>query len=145
MNVRAIAVTTSAFISLLAVSSMLKLNFPLAEASAISQQTQVTAINLGAAELKKSLMLRISSSQSLTRATGDIKVNGRLLKKLSRTSTQLDLAPNLKLGKNIVTVSGQYSPASAAIEVELVSANNHVSQKMAGSGTIKQTLAIEVE
>jgi hypothetical protein len=41
-------------------------------------------------------------------------------------------------------VSGQYSPATAAIDIEFVSSNNHVSQRMAGSGTLNQILAIEV-
>jgi hypothetical protein len=144
MNVRAIAITSSVSVCLLAVLPS-TLDFSFARASTVSLQTQETAISLSAAELKKPLMLRVGSSQSLTRATGEIRINGRLLKKLSRTVTQIDLAPNLKLGKNIVTVSGQYSPANAAIDIEFISPNNHVSQEMAGSGIINQTLAIEIQ
>jgi hypothetical protein len=144
MNVRAIAITSSVSICLLAALPSM-LDFSFARASTVNRQTQETAISLSSAELKKPLMLRVGSSQSLTRATGEIRINGRLLKKLSRTVTQIDLAPNLKLGKNLVTVSGQYSPANAAIDIEFISPNNHVSQRMAGSGTINQTLAIEIQ
>jgi hypothetical protein len=143
MNVRAIAITSSVSIGLLAV--LPSIDFSFAEASSVSRQTQKTAIRLSAAELKQPLMLKIGSAQSLTRVTGEIRVNGQLLKKLSRTATQIDLAPKLKLGKNTVAVSGQYSPATAAIDIEFVSSNNHVSQKMAGSGTINQILAIEIQ
>jgi hypothetical protein len=144
MNVRAIAITSSVSVCLLGVLPS-TLDFPSAGASTVNQQIQKTAIRLSRAELKKPLMLRIGSAQSLMRATGDISVNGKLLKKLSRTATQIDLAPYLKSGKNIVAVSGQYSPANAAIDIEFVSSNSHVSQKMAGSGTINQILAIDVQ
>jgi hypothetical protein len=144
MNVRAIAITSSVSIVLLAVLPS-ALDFSFAGASTISRQTQKTAIHLSAVELKKPLMLRIGSAQLLTRATGEIRVNGQLLKKLNRSTTQIDLAPKLKLGKNTVAVSGQYSPANAAIDIELVSPNSHVSQKTAGSGTINQILAIEIQ
>jgi hypothetical protein len=145
MNVRAIAITSSLSVCLLAVLPVSIINFPFAGASTVSRQTQKTVISLSSTELKHPLILRIGSAQLLTQATGEISINGRLFKKLSRTATRIDLAPYLKLGKNIVAVSGQYSPASAAIDIEFISSNNHVSQKMAGSGTINQILAIEVQ
>jgi hypothetical protein len=145
MDVRAIAIASSLSVSLLTFLPILKIDYPFAKASTSSQQTQETVINLSAADLKKSLVFKVSSSQSLTQATGEIRLNGILLKKISRTTTQIELAPKLRRGRNTVVVLGQYSPASAAINVEFISSNNHISQSMAGSGTIKQTLAIEVE
>ncbi len=144
MNVRAIAITSSVSVCLLTVLPSM-VEAPFAGASTISRQTQKTAISLSVAELKKPLMLKVGSAQLLTQAIGEIRVNGQLLKKLSRTATQIDLAPKLKFGKNIVSVSGQYKPISAAIDIELISSDNHVSQKMAGSGTIDQILAIEIQ
>jgi hypothetical protein len=142
MNVRAIAITSS--VCLLSILPVVMLDFPFAEASSINRQTQKTVISLSTAELRNPLMLRVNSAQSLTQVTGEIRINGRLFKKLSRIATQVNLAPYLKSGKNIVSVSGQYSPATAAIDIEFVSSNNHVSQRMAGSGTLNQILAIEV-
>lgn len=143
MNVRAIAITSSVSVFLLSVLPVAMLDFPFAGASSVNRQTQTTAISLSTAELRNPLMLRVSA-QSLAQVTGEIRINGRLFKKLSRNATQVDLAPYLKSGKNIVSVSGQYSPATAAIDIEFVSSNNHVSQRMAGSGTLNQILAIEV-
>jgi hypothetical protein len=144
MNVRAIAVTSSISVCLLSVLPSM-LDFPLAGAATVSRQTQKTVISLSTAELKRPLILKIGSAQSLTGATGEVRINGQLLKKLSRTATRIDLASYLRPGKNIVAVSGQYSPETAAVDVEFVSSNNHVSQKMAGSGTINQILVIEVK
>jgi hypothetical protein len=145
MRLRSVAIAASVSVLLLVDLSSLKLDFYLEKAIAISQQTQETTINLNADELKQPQTLSISSSQSLTQITGDIKVNGKSIKKLSRNSTQINLAPSLKPGKNIVVVSGRYSPANTSIKFEFVTPNSHVSQQVTGSGYIKQVLVIKVQ
>lgn len=145
MRLRSVAIAASVSVLLLVDLSSLKLDFYPEKAIAISQQTQETTINLDANELRQSQTLSISSSQSLTQMTGDIKVNGKSIKKLSRNSTQTNLAPSLRLGKNIVVISGRYSPANASVKFEFITPNNHVSQQVAGSGYLKQVLVIKVQ
>jgi hypothetical protein len=145
MHLKSVAIAASISVLLLVDLSSLRLDFYPEKAIAISQQTQETTINLDADELKQPQTLSISSSQSLTQMTGDIKVNGRSIKKLSRNSTQINLAPSLKLGKNIVVISGRYSPTNTSVKFEFVTPNNHVSQQVAGSGYIKQVLVIKVQ
>lgn len=115
------------------------------KAVAISQQIQKTTINLRAADLKQSHILSVSTSQALTQMAGDIKVNGKRIAKLGRKTTRINLGPSLKLGENIVVVSGQYSPANTSIDLEFISPNKQVSQQMAGSGYLKQVLIIKVQ
>jgi hypothetical protein len=145
MRLRSVAIASSISVLLLVDLSSLRLDFYSKKAIAISQQTQQTTINLDANELKQPQMLSISSSQALTQITGDIKVNGKSIKKLSRNSTQINLAPSLKLGRNVVVVSGRYSPASTSVKFEFVTPNNRVSQQVAGSGRINQVLVIKVQ
>jgi hypothetical protein len=145
MRLRSVAIASSISVLLLAGLSSSRLDFYPEKAIAISKQTQETTINLDSNELKQPQMLSISSSQTLTQMTGDIKVNGKSIKKLSRNSTQINLAPSLKLGKNIVVVSGRYSPANISVKFEFITPNNHVSQQVAGSGYINQILVIKVQ
>jgi hypothetical protein len=116
-----------------------------ARAVSINQQTQETSINLSAADLRQPHILSISTSQVPTQVAGDIKLNGKLIKKLSLTPARINLAPSLKKGKNIVAVSGKYSPASTSVNVEFSGPGTQVSQQIAGNGSVKQVLTIRVE
>lgn len=145
MRLRSVAIVSSISALLLASLPSLRADLYPKKAIAVSQQTQETTINLSANELKQPQTLSIRSSQSLTQMTGEIKVNGKSIKKLSRNFTQINLAPSLKLGKNIVVLSGRYSPVNTSINVEFITPNNHVSQQVAGSGSIKQVLVIKVQ
>jgi hypothetical protein len=122
-----------------------KLDFSPPKAAAVSQQIQETAINLSATELKQPHILSIGTSQMLTQITGDIKLNDKLIKKLSGTSARINLAPKLKIGNNIIVISGKYSPASASVNVEFTGPHNRVSQQIAGNGSIDQILVIKVQ
>jgi hypothetical protein len=140
-----VAITSSACILLAIEWPVWNLNFFPIKAVAISQQTQETSINLSAADLRQPYILSISTSQAPTQITGEIRLNGRLIQKLSRTSARINLAPSLKVGKNVVAVSGKYSPANTSVNVEFSGPSTQVSQQMAGNGLIKQTLIIKVE
>jgi hypothetical protein len=142
---KSVAIVSSVFMLWLMKLPDWKLNFSSTKAVAVSQQMQETAINLRATELKKPHILSVTSSQSLTQMTGDIKLNGKSIAKLNRTSVRIDLAPSLKLGKNIVTILGKYSPASSSVNIEFIGSSNRISQQMGGSGSIDQTLVIKVQ
>ncbi|NJM76168.1 MAG: hypothetical protein HC852_10710 [Acaryochloridaceae cyanobacterium RU_4_10] len=99
MRLRSVAIVSSISALLLASLPSLRLDLYPKKAIAVSQQTQETTINLSAKDLKQPQTLSIRSSQSLTQMTGEIKVNGKSIKKLSRNFTQINLAPILKSGK----------------------------------------------
>ncbi len=140
-----VAIASSACVLLLIELPVWRLDFSPTKAVAISQQTQETSINLSATELRQPHVLSISTSQVPTQITGEIRLNGKLIKKLSRISARINLAPSLKMGKNIVDVSGKYSPANTSVNVEFSGPSTQVSQQMAGNGLIKQVLVIKVE
>ncbi|WP_404785149.1 hypothetical protein [Altericista sp. CCNU0014] len=141
---KSIAIASSACVLLSIELPAWKLDFSPTKAVAVSQQMQSTAISLNAAELKQPQILSISTSRALTQVTGGIRLNGRLIKKLGRTPTRINLAPSLKTGKNTIAISGKYSPASSSVNVELIGPNNRVSQQMGGNGSIDQVLVIQV-
>jgi hypothetical protein len=142
---KSVAIASSVSALLLIELPTWNLNFSLPKAFAVSQQIQQTGINLSATELKQPHILTVSTSQPVTQMTGDIKLNGKSIKKLSRNSTRIDLAPSLKIGKNIVAVSGRYSPASTSVKVEFTGPSNHISQQMGGNGSIDQILVLKVQ
>jgi hypothetical protein len=123
----------------------LKIDYLFKQAAALSQQLQETRINLNSVDLKQPNLLNINLSQSTRYMTGEVKLNGKLIKKLSQNSAQVDLAPALKRGSNRVTVFGKYSPASASISLDFSGPHNQISQQMAGSGLIQVVLLIEVQ
>jgi hypothetical protein len=145
MRLRSIAIASSVSVLLLIDLLPSRLDFYPKNAVAISQQIQKTTINLRVADLKQSHIISVSPSQGLTQMTGDIKLNGKQIAKLSRNTTRINLGPSLKLGENIVVVSGQYSPASTSVNLKLISPSKQVSQQMAGSGYLKQILVIKVQ
>jgi hypothetical protein len=145
MRLRSVAIASSISVLLLVDLSPFRLGFYPTSAVAVSQQIQKTTINLRAADLKQSHILSVSTSQVLTQMTGDITLNGKRIAKLGRSTTRINLGPSLKLGENVVVVSGQYSPASTSVNLKLISPSKQVSQQMAGSGSLKQVLVIKVE
>jgi hypothetical protein len=139
------AIAASACVLISIELPMWNLGFSTTQAVAMSQQTQETSINLSATDLRQPHILSITTSQVPTQVTGEITLNGRLIKKLSRTTARINLAPSLKMGKNIVAVSGKYSPASTSVNVEFSGPSTQISQQMAGNGSVKQVLVIRVE
>ena len=123
----------------------LKINYRFTQATALSQQLQETRINLSSVDLKQPNFLSINLSESTRYMTGEVRLNGRLIKKLSQNSAQIDLAPALKRGNNRVTVFGKYSPASGSVNLDFSGPHNQISQEMAGSGLIKLVLLIVVQ
>lgn len=138
-------VTLPTFILLLTSGQGLKIDYHFTQAAALSQQLRETRINLNSVDLKQPNLLNINLSQSARYMTGEVKLNGKLIKKLSQNSAQVDLAPALKRGSNRVTVFGKYSPANASVSLDFSGPHNQISQQLAGSGLIKLVLVIVVQ
>ena len=108
-----------------------------------NEQVQETTIDVNAANLRQPHILTISSS---TRSlTGQIKLNGRVLKNITNRDIRINLSPHLRSGENTIEISGNYSPANSSVKVEFIGPNTQVNQQTGGSGKINQLLMIFVE
>ena len=110
-----------------------------------NSQVQKTTVFLESEDLKEPYLLQISASSSLTDLSGSISCNGQIIQRLSHQKTTINLSPYLQLGQNNVSIVGQYSPSRISMDVELIGPGTQVSQSMSGSGTLNQSLLIDVE
>ena len=111
--------------------------------SAIAQQ-QETSIDINSADLNSPHILTINSDTDNLSLNAQIKLNGQLLKTLTK-STEINLSPLLKKGKNLINISGKYSPENATINVKLSGDSTQIDQQSSGSGILDQRLIIFVK
>lgn len=107
------------------------------------QQIQETTISLNVADLNEPHILTINSSGS--KLNGEIKLNGKVIETISKKETEIDLSSQLKKGKNIIEISGNYTPNSSLISVEFITPVNELFQEVGGSGEIHQKIIIDVQ
>lgn len=103
---------------------------------------QESIINLTLNDLKENNFLKISAANGFV---GNIKLNGRNIKKIVANNTQIPLANILKKGKNILEIAGVYKSTGFPFQVELLGPNIQLSQSSGGSRNIKQILVIYVD
>jgi hypothetical protein len=108
----------------------------------ISLQQQTTAITLESSNLKYPCLLKIDTQGS--KINGQIIINSDVIISLDNTTEAINLSPYLSTGSNIIEISGDYSPSTAAIAVELSAVGNSVRQQSSGSGNLRHTLIINV-
>lgn len=106
-----------------------------------AQQTQETTISISSNDLRKPHVLSVSASTS--QLTGRVKLDGEWLQNLNN-GIQINLSPYLTRGTHTITIVGNYAPANASVEINFTGPNTHVNQQISGSGSIDQTLTIEV-
>lgn len=110
-----------------------------------SYQEQQTTVNLRASDLDKPHVLSISASQKEIQLTAEVSLNGQLIKSLTGNHNMLDLSPYLSLGKQIVSISGNYTPSHSSVKIELSGQTTHISQETGGSGELRQQLIFNVD
>ena len=115
------------------------------KSSAKSYQNQQTAIDLSSSDLNEANFLSISASQPETQLTASVSLNGQLIKSLTDDDNVLDLSPYLTLGKQIISISGNYTPDRASIEIAYKGKTKRISQKIAGTGKLQQQLIFHVK
>lgn len=108
-----------------------------------SSSIQRSSLSLSAANLKQPQILKINAQNA--RLQGEIAVNGKVVKRLNNNSSELDLSPYLSVGQQKVEISAQYSPSTAAVNVEVQGSGNNISQQTSGSGTLNYTLDLNVQ
>ena len=88
--------------------------------------------------------LSINASQPGTQLTAGVFLNGQLIKSLTNDDNVLDLSPYLTLGEQVVSISGNYSPADTSIEIAYKGKTTRISQKTTGTGKLQQQLIFHV-
>lgn len=112
--------------------------------SNLKESKQETIITFSLDELKQDCFLKIIADKSV-KLRGDIKINGKLIQKITNYQTQIPICQLLQKGKNIVEISGSYTPNTSSIKVEFTGSNTETSQESSGNGYIQNTLIIYVE
>ncbi|MEO1402267.1 MAG: hypothetical protein AAFV72_13630 [Cyanobacteria bacterium J06635_1] len=108
-----------------------------------SSQTQETQVDIAAADLASPHILEISTP-GVSQLSGEVLLDGVVIKTLSGEQLTFDLAPYLDTGSNVIEVTGRYSPASASVQLTLDGPGLSLSQQTSGSGNLAQTLVLEV-
>lgn len=103
---------------------------------------QQTTLNLKAANLNSPHILKVGGIG--LNLSGKILLDGRILQQLNHSKEQLDLAPLLTKGKNIVEIVGKYSPKSSSIQVEFLGYGASISQQTSGNGSIEHILILNI-
>lgn len=107
-----------------------------------SSGSQHDSFDLDAASLKQPHILSINSSGN--QLTGEISVNGKVVRHIHGSKERINLSPLLSVGKQTVAVSARYSPASSSVNVELNGPDTNVSQQSSGNGVLKYTMTVNV-
>ncbi len=141
MNIKQIVKITfsSAILTLSMIVFMPNLVF--ANSHYLKDSKQETTINLNEDDLKENLLLKINTANNFS---GNIKLNGKNIKKIAGNSAEISLLKLLKKGKNILEINAVNKSIGATLRVELIGANTEISQESGGSGDIQHILVIYV-
>ncbi|MBD2773138.1 hypothetical protein [Iningainema tapete] len=110
--------------------------------SSDSSGYQHSAVTLSADDLRQPHILRINTSGS--QLSGEITVNGRVVKRFTNNQEEINLSPLLSKGEHKVQISARYAPVSSSVSLELSSPDTNVSQQTSGNGIINYTLDLSV-
>jgi len=113
--------------------------------SSKSYQKQQTAVDLNLSDLNEASFLSISASQPGTQLTAEVSLDGQFIKNLTDDDNLLDLSPYLTLGKQVVSISGNYIPDRASIKIEFKGKMTHISQETTGTGKLQQQFVFHVK
>ncbi|MCX7596322.1 MAG: hypothetical protein N2235_21705 [Fischerella sp.] len=103
---------------------------------------QQSSLSLSAANLRQPHILRIHTSGN--QLSGEITVDGKVVKRLSDRQGEVDLSPLLSVGEHIVEISGRYAPPSSGVSIELSGPGVSSSQQTSGNGIVNYTLNLSV-
>ncbi|MBD2270611.1 hypothetical protein H6F62_18090 [Anabaena sp. FACHB-1391] len=116
-------------------------NLVFANSHYLKDSKQETTINLNEDDLKENLLLKINTANNFS---GNIKLNGKNIKKIEGNNTEISLLKLLKKGKNIIEINAVDKSIGSTLRVELIGANTQISQESAGGGDIQHILVIYV-
>jgi hypothetical protein len=111
-------------------------------------QVQSTTISVDRADLTQPHILRVQGSANdfpIRMQRVVVKVNGKVVKSIANNSLELNLAPMMKVGRYRVEISGRSPRIDDTISMNFTGKNTNVTQQSSGTGTINQTLVINVQ
>ncbi len=103
---------------------------------------QHSSLNLSAVDLRQPHILSIHTSGS--QLTGEVIVNGKVVKRLTKSREQINLSPLLSVGEHTVKISARYSPTSSSVNVELSGPGTNITQQDSGNGILKYAMDVSV-
>lgn len=108
-----------------------------------SVQSQQTIINSSSPTRRQPYVLSVSAKAG-TQITGQVIVNGVVVKKINQNKTSINLSPHLSKGRQKIEITGNYKPVSNSVAVELAGPGTKLAQQTGGNGRLKQTLIIDM-
>lgn len=104
---------------------------------------QKSSLTLSAANLSQPHTLSINTSGA--QMTGEISVNGKVVKQISNDkNVKIDLSRYLSVGEHKVDISARYNPPSSSVSVELSGPGTNVTQQNSGNGALKYSMDVSV-
>ncbi len=108
-----------------------------------SSNFQRSTLNFPAANLNQPHVLKINSTG--TQLQGEIIINGKVVKQLNNNQSEINLSPYLSTGQQKVEISANYTPPSAAVNVEVNGSGNNISQQTGGNGSLNYKLDLMIQ
>jgi hypothetical protein len=104
---------------------------------------QQTSIAVNSINLTEPHILKIDSVAK--QLWGEITVNARVIKKISGSKTQINLATYLTKGEHRIEISLNYLPVSSAVTISFASPDTNMMQQTSVNGSLKHKLLITVK
>ncbi len=108
-----------------------------------SSEYQRSTLNLNAANLSQPHILSINSSA--TQLRGQIVVDGKVVKKLNKNSSEINLSPYLSTGQHNVEITARYSPPTSGVNVQINGPGTNVAQQNSGDGALNYKIDVNVQ
>jgi cytoskeletal protein RodZ len=108
-----------------------------------SSQYQRSTLNVDAASLSQPHILSINSSA--TQLKGQIVVDGKVVKKLNKNSSEINLSPYLSMGQHNVEITARYSPPTSGVNVQINGPGTNVAQQNSGDGALNYKIDVNVQ
>lgn len=112
------------------------------------EEERVTTISIERVDLRQPHILRVQgnlNNSPLPMQQVEVKMNGKVVKKIANSSLELNLAPMMTAGRYEVEVAGTISRSDAAILLNFTGTHVNVNQQSSGSGKIGRKLIINVQ
>lgn len=104
-----------------------------------SSQSVTNAISLSSTQLNSPHLVKLKANSNLS---GQISLNGRVLKKITGNNFSLDLAPYLSRGEHQIQIEVNPSTSNATVSMALIAPGATINHTQ--SGRLQQTIIVNV-
>ncbi len=110
--------------------------------SSSSSSYQTSSVGVNAASLNKPHILSIKTSGN--NLTGEIRIDGKVVKQIRSNAVDINLSPYLSVGEHKVEISARYTPADSDVSVEFNAPGTSNTQQTSGDGTLNYRMDVSV-